>query len=848
MNKTLRRIVCLVLVACMLVSAALVLSSCKKWDVETFEGNYTYNDAVVRVSANWNPHTYQTTDESYPMDFISTGLYSFIFNDEVHPLKGKDPYDGYVIIPEMAAKEPVDITEKVKKDHPEFNIPADATEGYAYKIALNKDATWANGEAITADDYIYSMQQLLNPKLMNYRATDYFAGSLSIANAKKYYYQGTTQYDANDNMLTPDNGLTKGQDGNYYTAAGNPMYVAVYLPIAYFDGANAIGDYVDYYGDVYFDLTNWDDLVALADEDGVAPLNDTTYAYLTTLITGNPNWNEDESYLYNYLVEKVVYEADYSFENVGLYKSGEYEITLVLGKSLAGFQLLYNLSGNWLVYKPYYEAGMKQIEGTELWSTNYNTSLETTMSYGPYKMTGYTLDKEMTFEKNENWFGYSDGEHIYKDPTDGKVYPMYQTTKIYTQAVPEAATRKLMFLKGQLMGYGLQADDFAEYRDSEFCYATPSETIFFFIFNGYMDAIEDREEALDTTKYDLQTMTLTSFRKAVAVTYDKEALCTAVSPARSGGYGLIGDAYIYDPETGARYRDTEQAKKALCEFYSVNPDDFDSLDEAVDSITGYDPVKAKELYTQAFNDAIAEGYITDTNNDGKSDQTVQITYAASDVTDFINKTIDYLNEKMNEVTAGTPFEGKIAFVASAPLGDEWSNKLKAGLADTVLGGWSGSALDPFGLTDLYTNPAYQYDAKWFNASTINATLKVDVAGIGKKAQEKEITMSLKQWSDALNGKTVTLADGSSYCFGDGIAKVETRLDILAMIESQVLSTYNYIPMIQDAGMSLLSKQVYYVVDEYNPIMGRGGIAYMKYNYDDAAWAAYVDEMGGQLTY
>jgi len=69
-----------------------------------------------------------------------------------------------------------------------------------------------------------------------------------------------------------------------------------------------------------------------------------------------------------------------------------------------------------------------------------------------------------------------------------------------------------------------------------------------------------------------------------------------------------------------------------------------------------------------------------------------------------------------------------------------------------------------------------------------------------------------------------------------------------MIESQVLSTYNYIPMIQDAGMSLLSKQVYYVVDEYNPIMGRGGIAYMKYNYDDAAWAAYVDEMGGQLTY
>ena len=44
------------------------------------------------------------------------------------------------------------------------------------------------------------------------------------------------------------------------------------------------------------------------------------------------------------------------------------------------------------------------------------------------------------------------------------------------------------------------------------------------------------------------------------------------------------------------------------------------------------------------------------------------------------------------------------------------------------------------------------------------------------------------------------------------------------------------------------KQVYYVVEEYNPIMGRGGIQYMKYNYDDAAWAAYVESQGGKLSY
>ena len=169
------------------------------------------------------------------------------------------------------------------------------------------------------------------------------------------------------------------------------------------------------------------------------------------------------------------------------------------------------------------------------------------------------------------------------------------------------------------------------------------------------------------------------------------------------------------------------------------------------------------------------------------------------------------------------------------------------MADTCLAGWSGSALDPFGLTDLYTNPTYQYDAAWFDATKTDLTLTVNVAGIDETPDMKEVTMNLRQWSDALNGATVTV-DGVDYCFGDGIADVETRLEILAGVETEVLKTYNYIPMLQDAGMSLLSKQVYYVVEEYNPIMGRGGIAYLKYNYDDTAWAKYVADNGGEVKY
>jgi hypothetical protein len=325
----------------------------------------------------------------------------------------------------------------------------------------------------------------------------------------------------------------------------------------------------------------------------------------------------------------------------------------------------------------------------------------------------------------------------------------------------------------------------------------------------------------------------------MSLSYDRDLFAATVSPSRSAGFGLIGTTYVYDPETGAKYRDTDQAKKALCEFYSVDVSKFASLDEAVESITGYDPATAKKLFTEAFNEAIEKGYITDTDKDGKSDQVVKIEYCSSATSDFMKTTIAYLNDKLNEVLVGTPFEGKIEIYESEPYGNEWSNIIKAGMSDTVLAGWSGSALNPFSLTDLYTNPQRQYDAAWFNAASVEMTLTID---------GEEITLNLKQWSDALNG-TVVEKDGKQYNFGDGIADVDTRLDILAGIETKVLGTYNYIPVLQDGSVALLSRQVYYVVEDYNPVMGRGGIAYMRYNYNETDWAAYVAaQENGQVKY
>jgi hypothetical protein len=338
-------------------------------------------------------------------------------------------------------------------------------------------------------------------------------------------------------------------------------------------------------------------------------------------------------------------------------------------------------------------------------------------------------------------------------------------------------------------------------------------------------------------------LTNTAFHQAMGLSYDKDDFAATISPARSGALGIFGTGYIYDPDSGAKYRDSDQAKQVLCDFYGVDTSKFASLDEAVASITGYDPEQAKVYFKQAFDEGIAAGFINDADGDGKCDQMIKIEYAMSGgMSDFMTKTIKYLNEKVAEVAKGTPFEGKIEFFMGPVVGTEWSNKIREGLSDTVLGGWSGSTMDPFGLTDLYTNPDYQYDAAWYDATKVMLTVNVPVAG-----ENKDVTMSLKQWSDCLNGTPVEV-DGVTYNYGAGKTDVEVRLNILAACEGKILESYNYLPMLQDGSMALLTQQVYYVIEDYNPVMGRGGLAYTKYNMNDAEWFAYVAEQGGELKY
>lgn len=813
-------------------------------------GKYTYS-VYSTLAADWNPHTYQDTTASDTLSYLRSALYAWIFNDELHPVEGKDPFTTYTYLPEMAVGDPIDVTLQVKAEHPEW-FPEDAESGYAWAVNLREDMTFDNGHKINAETFVESAKRLLNPEMKNYRAPDFYNGQYGIVGAEAYALGLAGQYKTydNGNIGKTLKDMTKDENGQYVTTEeGWPAFIAINSTLAWCNG-ETLKTYVDKYGTDYFGLDHWDELVAMMDNAGLIPCTDENLALLATVTTTNPNWGETEDDLPNYLVlgyEK--YKDEITYDDVGFFASGDYQITYVYKTPLkAGFQLqYYGLSNFFLVDPEVYDACLTQ-DDAGVWHSTYMTSAETSPSYGPYSMVSYQADKSQAYTRNESWWGYTDGNHKYIDPVDGETYDFYQTTDVEMQVVKEYATQRQMFLSGEFISYGLKSDDYAQYRNSEYCYASPGSTVFFFVVNGNLEQIQAREAAadFDQATQDLETMTLKSFRQALGLTFDKDAFCAAISPSRTPGYGIFANEYIYDPETGAKYRDTDQAKQVLCDFYSVDVSQFASLDDAVASITGYDPVTAKEYYTQAFNDAIEAGYITDTNNDGISDQTLTLYYSTDSEGEMLTRMRDYFNEMIVDVLKDTPWydpatnTAKVKFDIS-PILDDWVEPLRNGEYDYALAGWNGSLLDPFNLTDVYVNPDYSYDAKWFNPQSVNLTINVN---------GQDLTMNLKDWSDALNGTSVNIG-GTYYNFSANNADVDTRLDILAALEGAFLQTYDYLPFMTDGSMSLLSQKVFYVTEEYNSVLGRGGITYMKYNYDDAEWADYVNEqvaLHGQLQY
>ncbi|MDE6108454.1 MAG: hypothetical protein K2F83_07300 [Oscillospiraceae bacterium] len=813
------------------------------------DATYTHKIYSTSLSSNWNPHDYEDSGSSDVLTYLYDGFYQFVFNDELHPHAdpSHDPYDSYVIIPSMAIGDPVDVTMEVKAAHPEW-IPEEATSGYAWQVTLRDDLYFDTGYHITAQSYVEGAKRLLDPKLQNYRSTDVYSNSTGIVGAEAYFKQGSINYKDNGNLGIEIADMTTNADGQY-TYNDELVYIGIDYPLGQ-TGGNTLADYVGAYGEAYFGLEHWDELVALADDKGLIPCTDDNLALLSSVTTTNPAWNETDADLLYYLLIAEQMPDGVSFDTVGIYAKDEYTLVEVFKGSLGGFTLYYGgLQDTLLLVEPdVYDSCLKQDEAGN-WYSTYMTSAETSPSYGPYSMTAYQTDKMVHYSKNDKWYGWNDDvNNVYKDPHDGQVYHTYMTTDIDWQVVDETATAKNMFLSGELTTYSMQSADYDEYGFSEYLYATPSASVMFTLLTGNLKGLQEREAAadFDQATQDVETIAVQNFRKAFAISFDKQGFVDETTPSTTPAFGIYGQTQIYDPETCGFYRDTDQAKQVLVDFYSIDLADYNGdVDAAIAALTGYDPDTAKELYTQAFQDSLDLGYITDNDNDGICDQTITITWpVVGNFTEAQQRRVNWLDTAFKKAVEGTPFEGKVGITPTGKIYDDsnWADALKSGEADLNLCGWTGSVMDPYNLITAYTWPSYAYAAEWYDTTADMLTLTID---------GEEITMSVYNWADAVNGSLMPDANGTMRSFGENDTSVESRLTILAGIEGKLLQTYTYIPFINNGSKFLLSQKVYYVVEDYNPVMSRGGVMYMKYNYTDAEWEAYCAEQiaqHGQLQY
>ena len=818
-----KKILAIVLTLCMMFSCCAVLA-----ENTAAPATYTYHTYSTALGNNWNPHTWETSADDSILSYLSSPFCTMSIKDSENGV--------YQWIYEMATSIE-DVTAEHRDDLVKYNVALaegdtaeTAEKGYVFEIKLNPNAKWENGEAITADDYIYSMQQLLNPKMKNYRANLYYAGESAVAGGSAYYNAGSPIYEA----MVPaydDEGdysydLEKGiADGMVYVNVGTDSMTLYSM---------SLSDLNSNYG------------VGLTDEINQLAAAKNAYGY-TKVTADNRELVEkvvktilsdlfgitDETELNNYLKEALFVDTgeigemcDYD-STVGCYKVDDYTIRYVNAQYIDFNYFLTSCTSTWLVYKPYYEAGM-DTTGT-LVTTDYGTTMENTMSYGPYKIASLQPDKQLVFVQNENWLGYEkqdDGSLLSMTnfEVDGESVQQYATTSVVIDVMDEAAAKQA-FLKGELSEWAPSAEELVTYATSERLYKVDETYTMSFFFNCGLENLK----TMDASKGNTNSVVLSNvnFRKAMSRAIDRAEYVTATEGYKPA-YALMNNLYYYDVynDPTSSYRGSDEAMQAVCNLYGVKYGEgtpYATLKDAYDSITGYNLTEAKELFTTACKELVEAGLYTE-----GADINIRIAWKKGAIESTDNKQCEILTKQINAALEGTGF-GKLTFEAIGNINDRYGDTAKGEYA-IGYGAWGGAAFYPFRNFQVYCDTE-QYsinEAGCWDPSTETLTLNVN---------GEDVTMTWQEWSRALIG-TGKFTD----------ADFKTKLYITAQMEELYLEKYYRIPLAGTTASSLLSYQLDYYTDEYNIMYDFGGLRLMTYNYSDAEWAEYVAEEGGTLSY
>ncbi len=851
-----KKLIALLLVLVMVLS----LAACgKKEKVEPAVFKQAeYNTTTSVMPSNWNEFTYADNNDTQIMSYIGSSFFEYDYKFEGDKKFNKDgSINKEGIVPGAyttnysAATKLEDVTATVDAKWG-YTDEQKAEGGYAWKITLRDDLKWDDGTSITAADFEYSMQQLLDPAFMNFRANTYY-DTLMIKNSKAYFFQneeGTNE--------------TVGSLGYATNAAALAAGEVILIDAFEFYGAEG---YVDANGNLCPQWVPYNDEVIY---NSVAAWADPTNAEIQDAFSGKMLWDyffaPDAPYGYaGYVEVGAQYQSwlsiyventqrDVKWENVGLYAIPEENaIVLCLDKAYSFLKedgslsvwAPYYFSSLPVVHKTKYEASkIAPAAGATLWTSNYNSSLATTASWGPYKLVEFEAGSHYKLEKNEHWYGWNMEQ--YKN--------QYNITAINCRKVEEFDTKWMGFLNGSYDDASLQTENVGEYLDSKYVYFTSTSTGTF-----GMQLYSDLETLKDSGNNN-GILAIQEFRHAFNLALNRSDIVEKIWPGSAVPcFGLLNVAYYYDIENspeledGGQYRNSIVAKEGILRAYGFTQGEDGkwsggdltglSTEDAYDALTGYNPTLAKQKLEEAIAILTADpekyGYDASKN--------ITLVYGSSSDTDKQRFRATYLQDVLDGLTKGTVLENKIDVVFDASAGSQWAEAFRTGKTQIGFGyGFSGNGFNPFDIVGAFVNPDddLNYHMYW-DTNNIDLTLTMpagDYEGAGET-----ITMSVANWYFCLNGLAESEKQAKTYNWGAGFAPVEARLMILSALEELTIKESRSVMLIADGGGSFLGAKFKYFSEDEHTFMGFGGIRYMEVVYTDAEWTQFVADNNNDLS-
>ena len=424
MNKTFKSVLamalCLVMVAALFAGCAPAETPIAQVSLKQAQ----YNTTTSVMPSNWNEFTYADNNDTQILNYITSSFFEYDYkfeNDKKYNEDGSINKAG--IVPGAyttnysAATKLEDVTSTVDAKWG-YTDEQKAEGGYAWKITLRNDLKWDDGTAISAADFEWSMQQQLDPKFMNFRANLYY-DTLMIKNSKEYFFSGAPIYapivPAYGSGETPDYSFDMSSNDVYLSVSATDMTL-----IAGYSLNTLINNYVGSAEakaalKVIADAANEYGYTLITEENIETAMELMSYAVMPFGL----DWSSmDEAAQQELFMEALYHISGYgdevAWDTVGFYAvEGENAIVLCLDKS---YEFLkedgslsvwapYNLSSLPLVHREKYEACKTEpAEGATLWTSNYNSTLATTASWGPYKLTQFEAGSHYKLEKNENWY------------------------------------------------------------------------------------------------------------------------------------------------------------------------------------------------------------------------------------------------------------------------------------------------------------------------------------------------------------------------------------------------------------------------------------------------------------